>query len=175
MGPNIISGKKFQLNISMGQRQPKGPKSLLHHLEEALPVIESFLTKEIKLFERGVESSEIDLTLCGKHRIRGLNRDYRGKDKATDVLSFPGLDALRENFDSLPFPHASLGDIVICKEIAQKQAIEFSLSYEQEVLHLLVHGFLHLLGYDHELSESEEKLMEGLEQKLIKKIYKRLK
>jgi probable rRNA maturation factor len=72
-------------------------------------------------------------------------------------------------------PQIELGDLVICKEIAKSQAREFKISYEQEVIHLAVHGFLHLLGFDHEISTKEEKIMEAYESVLVNKIYKKLK
>ena len=68
-----------------------------------------------------------------------------------------------------------LGDIFICREVALRQAKEFGISIEEEILHLFIHGFLHLCGYDHEISREEEKLMFGLEEKLLEKISKKLK
>lgn len=78
--------------------------------------------------------------------IHRLNRQYRGKNKPTDVLSFPLADALH--------PHL-LGDVVISTETAVRQAKRRSLSLQEELQTLLVHGILHLLGYDHEVSRSE--------------------
>jgi probable rRNA maturation factor len=126
---------------------------------------------------KGVKEVGITLTLCGKAKIRTLNREYRNKDKATDVLSFGIYENLR--LDSKPkeksLPLMELGDLVICKEVARSQAREFGITYKQEIIHLSVHGFLHLLGYDHELSQKEEKIMEELEQSLVKNIYRSLK
>jgi probable rRNA maturation factor len=78
--------------------------------------------------------------------IQILNRQYRGKDKPTDVLSFPLADALQ------PF---LLGDVVISVETAARQAQRRGHSLREELQILLVHGILHLLGYDHEISRSE--------------------
>lgn len=119
---------------------------------------------EARLFRRALHFDppglvELSLVLCGKDKIRQLNRVYRKKDKATDVLSFPIHEALRE-LDIFPYPLLELGDIYICKEVAARQAHEFGLSFQEEILHLATHGLLHLCGYDHEISESEEKLME---------------
>ena len=72
-------------------------------------------------------------------------------------------------------PFVELGDLFICKEIAKSQALGFNISYEQEVIHLAVHGFLHLLGFDHEVSLKEEQIMENYESDLVTKIYKILK
>ncbi|MDO9183073.1 MAG: rRNA maturation RNase YbeY [Bacteriovorax sp.] len=125
----------------------------------------------------GVKQVSISMTLCGKKKIQGLNQKYRQKDKATDVLSFPIFSNLRPDklrSEKNP-PYLELGDIVICKEIAKSQAREFDITYEQEIIHLGVHGFLHLLGFDHEISGKEEKIMEKYESELVAKIYKKLK
>jgi probable rRNA maturation factor len=117
------------------------------------------------------------MTLCGKTKIRSLNQIYRRKDYATDVLSFPVHENLRfdRSVQEKNPPTLELGDLVICRDVAKKQAREFGVSYEQEIIHLAVHGFLHLLGFDHEISRKEEIIMEGLEADLVKKIYKKLK
>lgn len=125
----------------------------------------------------GVKEVTISMTLCGRTKIRSLNRTYRQKDYATDVLSFPVYENLRPDKRSRAknLPQVELGDLVICKEIARSQAREFGISYEQEIIHLAVHGFLHLLGFDHEVSAKEEKIMESYEADLVAKIYKRIK
>ncbi len=144
----------------------KSPR-LKKYLEAALPVFANFLKDYSKA------KVELAVTLCGKSKIRTLNRQFRKKDKATDVLSFPLCDNLRKFPEEMPL--LSLGDIFICHEVASRQAQAFELSYEDEVVHLLSHGFLHLLGFDHEISPKEDKLMRGLEEELVKKISKRLK
>ena len=115
---------------------------------------------------------ECSLTICGKSRIRTLNRTYRKKDRATDVLAFPLHENLR--FEKAPLSEApiNLGDIYICRDIAAGQAQDFKISYEWEVVRLFVHGWLHLLGYDHELSAKEEALMASEEKKLLEEICK---
>ncbi len=144
----------------------KSPR-LKKYLEAALPVFASFLKPYSKA------QAELSLTLCGKAKIQKLNKEYRAKDKVTDVLSFPLYNGLRMGKEKDPF--LSLGDIFICHEVARRQAKSFELTYEDEIVHLLAHGFLHLLGFDHELSAKEDKLMRGLEEKLVKKISKNLK
>jgi probable rRNA maturation factor len=125
----------------------------------------------------GVKEVTMTMTLCGKTKIRTLNRQYRQKDYVTDVLSFPVYDNLRPDKKPLEknLSQMDLGDLVICKEKAMSQAREFDITYEQEVVHLAVHGFLHLLGFDHEISDKEEKIMEAHENDLVGKIYKKLK
>ena len=102
--------------------------------------------------------AELSLIFTDDAGIRQLNRDYRGIDKATDVLSFPQWEAgeWQEAPEELP---VALGDIVISREKAAAQAQAFGHSPLRETVFLFVHGLLHLLGYDHELGESEEKAM----------------
>jgi probable rRNA maturation factor len=148
-------------------------------LGSLLPIVEksfeSFLKKNPHF--TGVKLVTISMTLCGRAKIQKLNRDYRQKDYATDVLSFPVYENLRpdKKVREKNLPEVELGDLVICKDVAKKQAREFKITYEQEVIHLAVHGFLHLLGFDHEISAKEEKIMEGHEAELVEKIYKKIK
>jgi probable rRNA maturation factor len=138
-------------------------------------VLCSFLKKNPHF--QGVKEVRLNMTLCGKTKIRSLNRQYRQIDKVTDVLSFPVYENLRP--DKKPreknLQQMDLGDLVICKEKALSQSREFEITYQQEVIHLSVHGLLHLLGFDHEISLKEEKMMEALENELVGKIYKKLK
>jgi len=102
------------------------------------------------------------LLLTDDAGIRELNNDYRHKDTATDVLSFPLLEP-----DDLIVPGCALGDIVISTETMQRQATEFGHSLEREGVFLFVHGLLHLLGYDHELGLAEEALMEARQNEVL--------
>ena len=118
------------------------------------------------------QEAELTLVFCGVKKIRALNRDFRQKDKKTDVLSFPIFSSLRKGHkEFVPQGLINLGDIFICKEVAEKQAREFNISLEEEIVHLFIHGLLHLYGYDHEVSPKEEKLMFSLEEKLVKKTF----
>ena len=110
--------------------------------------------------------------ICGSKKIQTLNRDFRNKDKKTDVLSFPQYHNLRKGLqkDEFSLDEISVGDIVICKEVAAKQAKQIGHTLEQELVSLFLHGFLHCLGYDHEISDKEEKIMFALEDKIIKKM-----
>ncbi len=102
---------------------------------------------------------EVSLTYVDNAEIKELNREYRGKDSATDVLSFPMFDTENEEIYALDGTAAELGDIVISLERAKEQADEFGHSFDREVAFLCVHSVLHLLGYDHEISEEEDKIM----------------
>lgn len=101
----------------------------------------------------------VSLTFTDNAGIRVLNREYREKDAATDVLSFPMFDPEVEELYAVEGEPCMLGDIVISLERARAQAEEFGHSVEREVCFLCAHSVLHLLGYDHERSEEEDRLM----------------
>ena len=109
-------------------------------------------------YENFTQDTIVSVTFTDNEGIRALNREYREKDTATDVLSFP-MYTMEE--DDRPFPDmaAELGDIVLSLERAGEQAVEFGHSFQRETAFLTVHSVLHLLGYDHERSEEEEKEM----------------
>ena len=109
----------------------------------------------------GLSGVELSVVLCDDAFIHPLNRDYRGKDKATDVLSF----AQREGEDG-DLEDPMLGDVIISVERAKIQAKEHGVSFEAEMSLLLVHGILHLLGYDHE-EDSEAEEMEAKEKEIL--------
>lgn len=111
------------------------------------------------------EFSEISILFCDDKEIHQLNLEYRNKDKPTDVLSFPTSEGM-----AIPGV-TSLGDLVISLETAKKQAPKFKNTYEEEVVRLLIHGILHLCGYDHEgVSKSEGEKMRRLERKIFSEI-----
>lgn len=100
--------------------------------------------------------------------MRSLNREYRGIDRTTDVLSFPQYDSnelkeKRESVDSLLL----LGDIVISPARAKSQAREYGLVFYGEINRLLIHGLLHLLGYDHETNRYQAWKMRKMEEELL--------
>ena len=117
-------------------------------------------------YEKFGHDAEISVLLVNNEEIHSLNKEYRNIDRATDVLSFP----LGENgeYDDNPETGAKmLGDIVISLETAQKQAQVYGHSLEREVGFLTVHSMLHLLGYDHEESSLQERLMREKEEAIL--------
>lgn len=109
----------------------------------------------------GEASAELGIMFVGDQRMRGLNRRYRGKDCTTDVLAF----AMREA------PNSSaglLGDVVIAVPTAVRQAKQGQRSLEEELIVLLIHGILHLCGYDHERSEKEARRMHRRERMILR-------
>jgi probable rRNA maturation factor len=112
------------------------------------------------LGELAPEAGSFAVRFTSDREMRRLNRDFRGKDKPTDVLSFPGERAAATS-DGAEGPH--LGDVVIAVPTARRQAEERGEEVERELRTLLLHGVLHCLGYDH---ETDEGTMERLERKL---------
>lgn len=103
------------------------------------------------------ENAQVSVTFVDDAAIHELNREHRGVDRPTDVLSFPQFEADEEIPEGMP--HV-LGDLVVSLETARRQAEEYGHSEEREIAFLLVHGFLHLLGYDHETAEEEAEMRE---------------
>ncbi|GAA5421056.1 rRNA maturation RNase YbeY [Tetragenococcus halophilus] len=118
------------------------------------------------------ENSEMSITFMDNEGIQMINRDYRGKDAPTDVISFAieeaGEDEMPIFFDDeemTDLPN-ELGDIMISTQRAQEQAAEYGHSYEREVGFLALHGFLHINGYDHMTPEDEKKMF-GLQKEIL--------
>ncbi len=130
------------------------------------PKVSSLRQKiELILQEAGAEGSEISILLTDDKSIHGLNREYRSMDKPTDVLSFPQLD------DDFPgIGPRMLGDVVISMETASRQAAKAGHSTERELNILLVHGILHLLGYDHEKGAEDAREMKEMERDILNKL-----
>jgi len=107
------------------------------------------------------DAAELTVSLVDDATIRRLNRTYRGTDRPTDVLAF----AMREGART-PGDQAVLGDVVISLDTATRQASERGVPTAEEVRTLLIHGVLHLLGYDHERSAAEARRMHAMERRL---------
>ncbi len=105
------------------------------------------------------EEAELNLVICDNEFIKNLNHQYRHKDYATDVLSFPAQESEEDDLDFVLEQDPGLGDIILSLEKAEAQAREYGVSLEEETARLAIHGCLHLLGYDHETSVEDEKIM----------------
>ena len=113
-------------------------------------------------------NSEVSVVLSDDRELHLLNKEYRGVDKPTNVLSFPGPEIEPEDPNSYTVrdrPHV-LGDIVLSLETTEREAREQNKELKHHVAHLLVHGALHLLRYDHE-NEADAQVMENLERKVL--------
>ena len=120
------------------------------------------------LSDLGETSAELGILFVGDQRMRGLNCRYRGKDRTTDVLAFAMREA-RTPRTSRRTPEM-LGDVVISVPTACRQAMEAGRSLDEELAWLLVHGILHLCGYDHERSEREARRMHRRERMIQRSI-----
>lgn len=121
--------------------------------------------------EEGLNSSNliITITLTTPEEIRKINSKYRRIDMSTDVLSFPMFERqeLEEKIKNRNFEHEDvLGDIIISIERVKKQAEEYRHSFERELSYMIVHGFYHLMGYDH-IEEKDKKEMRPKEEKIL--------
>ncbi|UDI78158.1 rRNA maturation RNase YbeY [Staphylococcus taiwanensis] len=114
--------------------------------------------------ERIEEDAELSVTFVDKNEIQKINRMYRDKDKVTDVISF-ALEEDEPEIIGLDIPRV-LGDIIICTDVAEEQANAYAHSFERELGFLALHGFLHLLGYDH-MNEEDEKEMFGRQDTIL--------
>jgi probable rRNA maturation factor len=116
---------------------------------------------------------EVSITFETEEGIRELNAKYRGKDAATDVLSFPmyeNTDELLEDAENaIEGEVLSLGDVVICPAVAKRQATEYGHSERRECVYLFVHSLLHLLGYDHE-DDTDRAEMRAAEEDIMQQI-----
>jgi len=138
------------------------PASIIKEMTKAAEVV---LKKE-GLNEDEFNRAEISVTFLKSDKIQKLNNEYRGKDKSTDVLSFP----MYESMDEFPKEgELQLGDVVINKEQAQVQAEEYGHTFRREMVYLFVHSLLHLLGYDHEDKE-DKKLMRKREEEIMEEL-----
>ena len=127
-------------------------------------ILESQIRSILMVLE--CEDREISVLLTDDRKMRNLNKRYRDKNLTTDVLSFPQNEGGEEGLN----PHL-LGDVVISTTTAKRQSTEHGLSLEEEIVLLLIHGILHLLGFDHERSDEEAHHMKEKTQELFGRIF----
>ena len=128
-------------------------------------VNKSYLKKvaETVLKREGKKNFYLSIALIGVSRIKKLNKKYLKRDYPTDVLVFPETESyLKIN---------NLGEIVICPQVVKKNAKKFKLTFKKELSKILIHGILHLLGYDHEKSKKEAEKMERKENYYLKNLF----
>jgi probable rRNA maturation factor len=141
------------LHIEISRNSEGWPEDLDARAEEA--VREALKQSKAKI----TGAAELSIVLSDDAEQQALNRDWRGIDKPTNVLSFPQIE---------PFAEVSglLGDIILARETLEREAVEQGVSLEDHFTHLMVHGFLHILGYDH-MDDDEALVMEGLETQIL--------
>ncbi|MCR5705628.1 MAG: rRNA maturation RNase YbeY [Acholeplasmatales bacterium] len=116
------------------------------------------------IFKHVRDSREFNIIFVSNEEIQQINRDYRGIDRITDVISFALLDNDLSNYNA----ERELGDIFICVDRAKEQAEEYGHSLEREIGFLSVHGYLHLCGYDH-MNPEDEKVMFAKQDEILNK------
>jgi len=134
-------------------------------LWKAVPSLSATLRRAIKTaWSPDLENAEVAILLTDDEALRTLNRKWRGRDEPTDVLSFPSNRRGRKHATSV-----FLGDIAIAYGITAREAAAEGKLLHHHLTHLAVHGFLHLVGYDHE-SHDEAEAMESLERKILSRL-----
>lgn len=138
---------------------------LQHACDEPIPVSDESLRTwaELALLEH-MDSAELTLRLVDPTEITDLNHTYRQQNKPTNVLAFPS-----ELPDNIELDYPLLGDVIICPLVLQQESQESGKSLQEHWAHIVIHGVLHLLGYDH-IKDSDAGIMQALEVKLLSKL-----
>lgn len=140
-------------------------------------LVKKMFSTSLKYVKLNPKKFYCDINFASKDEIREINGKFRNKDKATDVLSFPMLNI--KPFEKIeksqikliadPVSHkVMLGDIVICKDVARENAEKYGHSEHREICYLIVHGYFHLLGFDH-MNEDDKRLMRAAEDAVLKR------
>lgn len=136
--------KVIQVNQTQKRRASEEEKQLGLQVQH---IVKFLKTKRVRNRARLTEKKELTVVFLNRRDMQQINLKYRGKDKPTDILSFESADP------------KSLGELLLCSDVLKVQARQQGHSLETETLYMLIHGVLHLLSYDHELSKREEELM----------------
>ncbi|WP_105244970.1 rRNA maturation RNase YbeY [Psychrobacter sp. Marseille-P5312] len=170
---------KVELDVSALDSIDKGLISRYYSADRLLPIMAATLKYIDRRIENGLmlpyftdisletwqhKIKALDIYITDKTEGRELNLEARGKDYATNILSYPSdlPVAIIDLMPALP-----LGELIICHEVVVREAAEQDKSIAQHISHLLVHGMLHLLGFDHELGRAEQEEMEGFEIEIL--------
>ena len=140
--------------------------------EEYEKTIEKVITECYK--QENIENTKliVTITLTTPENIQEINKEYRNIDRTTDVLSFPMFEKqeLEEKIKKQEFQYTDiLGDIIISIDKVREQAKEYGHSFERELSYMIVHGFYHLMGYDH-IKEEDKKMMRPKEEEVLSKL-----
>lgn len=136
--------------------------------EEYIEIINKVLDECFEEENLNNKNLYINIVLTNPENIKRINKEHRNIDKETDVLSFPMFEKEElENRTSLTLD--ILGDIVISIDKVKEQAIEYGHSFERELSYMIVHGFYHLMGYDH-MEETDKKIMREKEENILEKL-----
>jgi probable rRNA maturation factor len=152
---------ELDIQISVEEGTWASEERLRETSERVLGVAARFLAREEKQPFPKTGVPEVSLVFTSDDEIRGINAEWRSQDKPTNVLSFPAFPLTPGKM-----PGPMLGDIIFAEETLTREAGELAKPFDDHLTHLLVHGFLHLFGYDHMDDEEAEK-MEGLETRIL--------
>ncbi|OLF36393.1 rRNA maturation RNase YbeY [Psychrobacter sp. Cmf 22.2] len=170
---------KVELDVSAIDSNDEGLISRYYSEDRLLPIMVATLKYIDRRIENGLmlpyftdisletwqhKIKALDIYITDKIEGRELNLEARGKDYATNILSYPS--EMPVNIIEL-MPTLPLGELIICHEVVAHEAIEQEKTLTQHISHLLVHGMLHLLGFDHELGQAEQEEMEGFEIEIL--------
>lgn len=162
----------IKLDYEELERLDKSNEIKKQELENLIYEIVYLLLEEQKL---KINNIYLTIQSVSKEEIKNLNKEYRGIDKTTDVLSFPIFEkeeleniACEKNIEK-KIKELELGDIFICLDIVSIQSIEYNTGLKRELLYMITHGVCHLLGFDH-IQEEEKIVMRALEEKILNKI-----
>ena len=159
----------LQSSVKITAKQEKKLKTWLElasHVMSTMLRDSKFINQQ---WLKNVTTIRVSILICGEAKIKKLNQEYRSKNKVTDVLSFPSFSTLRLAPGKMDLigEELFLGDLAICHQRVISQAEEFQIDYFDEFIHLFFHGLIHLVGYDHEISLKEEKIMERWEEQTL--------
>ncbi len=159
----------LQTSVKLSAKQEKKLKiwpGLASHVMTTILRDSKFINQQ---WLKNVTTIRVSVLICGEAKIKKLNQNYRDKNKVTDVLSFPSFSTLRLAPGKMDLfgDELFLGDLAICHQKVLSQAKDFEIDYFDEFIHLFFHGLIHLVGYDHEISLKEEKIMERWEEKAL--------
>ena len=140
--------------LILNQSKVRAPRKFLH---EWIALIENSLSKS-KVLKARHRKLELTIVFLDPKPAKQMNQQFRGRDYATDVLSFDPMDP------------QSLGELVLCPQVLRRQAKEHKLSFQHELGYMVLHGILHLLGYDHETSVGDAKKMFDIQDRLFAKL-----
>ncbi len=157
--------KQIHIDIAVKSKKWTAIKNIEKFIAEICTTLIP-LTELNKYLQKKSNQLEVSISLSSDAQIKKINHEFRGKNKATDVLSFPFLDF--KSSKNLG-PNIFLGDIVLAFETINKEAVLAKKDFHDHLTHLVLHSLLHLLGHDHEKT-ADAKIMEDLEIKILKKI-----
>lgn len=152
---------ELDIQISVEEGTWPSEENLRALSERVLGTAAKFLARAEKQPFPKTSAPEVSLVFTSDAEIRGINAEWRSQDKPTNVLSFPAFPLTPGKI-----PGPMLGDIIFAQETLSREAVELGKSFDDHLTHLLVHGFLHLFGYDH-MEDDEAEKMEGLETRIL--------